>query len=51
MDEYKRFVLGLARRVAEAHKEGFLGLSGERVSDTEESAIAEVAEAVGTPAG
>ena len=35
VDQYKRFVLTLAQRVAEAHREGFLGLSGERVSDAE----------------
>jgi hypothetical protein len=48
VDEYKRFVLTLVHRVAEAHKEGFLGLSGERVSDAEQSAVAEIAEALGT---
>jgi hypothetical protein len=48
VDQYKRFVLTLAQRVAEAHREGFLGLSGERVSDAERSAIAEIAEALGT---
>jgi hypothetical protein len=47
VDEYKRFVLTLANRVAEAHKEGFLGLSGERVSDAERAAVAEIAEALG----
>ena len=53
-DEYKRFVITLAERVAEAHREGFLGLSGERVSDAERAAIEEVAQALGTaspPAG
>jgi hypothetical protein len=45
--EYKKFVLGLAERVAEARKEGFLGLSGERVSDAERAAIAEVESALG----
>jgi hypothetical protein len=45
--EYKRFVLTLAQRVAEAHKEGFLGLSGEEVSEAEQAALAEIAEAVG----
>ena len=45
--EYKRFVLTLAQRVAEAHKEGFLGLSGERVSEAERSAMTEIAEALG----
>jgi hypothetical protein len=44
VDEYKRFVLTLADRVAEAHREGFLGLSGERVSDAERAAVAEIAE-------
>jgi hypothetical protein len=47
-DDYKRFVVTLAKRVAEAHKEGFLGLSGERVSDAERAAIEEIAEALGT---
>jgi hypothetical protein len=47
-DEYKRFVLTLANRVAEAHKEGFLGLSGERVSEAERAAVAGIAEALGT---
>jgi hypothetical protein len=48
VEEYKRFVITLAQRVAEAHKEGFLGLSGERVSESERAAIDEIAEAVGT---
>ena len=46
--EYKRFVLTLAQRVAEAHKEGFLGLSGERVSEAERAAIEEIAATLGT---
>jgi hypothetical protein len=45
--EYRKFVVGLAERVAEARKEGFLGLSGERVSDAERAAIAEVESALG----
>jgi hypothetical protein len=48
VEEYKRFVLTLAQRVAEAHKEGFLGLSGERVSDSERAAIEEIAATLGT---
>ena len=48
VDDYKRFVINLAQRVAEAHKEGFLGLSGERVSDAEREAIEEIAQALGT---
>jgi hypothetical protein len=42
VEEYRKFVAGLAERVAEARKEGFLGLSGERVSDAERAAIAEI---------
>jgi hypothetical protein len=45
--EYRKFVLTLAERVAEARKEGFLGLSGERVSDAERAAIAEIEAALG----
>jgi len=48
VDDYKRFVINLAQRVAEAHKEGLLGLSGERVSDAEREAIEEIAQALGT---
>jgi hypothetical protein len=48
VDEYRRFVLTLANRVADAHREGFLGLSGERVSEAERAAVAEIAEALGT---
>jgi hypothetical protein len=42
VDEYKKFIVGLANRVAEARKEGFMGLSGDRVSDDEKTAIAEI---------
>jgi hypothetical protein len=48
VDDYRGFVLTLANRVAEAHKEGFLGLSGERVSEAERAAVAEIAAALGT---
>ena len=47
LDEYKKFIVGLANRVAEARKEGFLGLSGERVSDDERGAIEEIQAALG----
>ena len=46
-DAYRRFVVSLAERVAEAHKEGFLGLSGERVSENEREAINKIEEAAG----
>jgi hypothetical protein len=42
VEEYKKFILGLAEHVAEARKEGFLGLSGERVSEAERAAISEI---------
>jgi hypothetical protein len=47
VEEYRRFVLTLASRVAEARKEGPLGLSGERVSEAERAAVAEIAETLG----
>jgi hypothetical protein len=42
VEEYRQFIVGLANRVAEARKEGFMGLSGERVSDDERAAISEI---------
>ena len=42
VEEYRKFILGLGERVAEARKEGFMGLSGERVSDAERAAIGEI---------
>jgi hypothetical protein len=46
-EAYRRFAVNLAERVAEAHKEGLLGLSGERVSETEREAIEKIKEAAG----
>ena len=48
VDQYRQFVLSLADRVANAHREGPLGLSGERVSDAERAAIDEITGALGT---
>ena len=45
--EYREFTRNLVHKVAEARKSGFLGLSGERVSDAETGAIAAVEEALG----
>jgi hypothetical protein len=42
VEDYKKFIVGLANRVAEARKEGFMGLSGDRVSDDEKTAITEI---------
>ena len=47
LDDYKQFILGLAQHVAEARKEGFMGLSGERVSDAEREAIGQISGALG----
>jgi hypothetical protein len=47
VEEYRKFIVGLAERVAEARKEGFMGLSGERVSEAERAAIGEVEAALG----
>jgi hypothetical protein len=40
--DYKRFVRSLSERVASAHREGFMGLQGERVSDAEQAAVDEI---------
>jgi hypothetical protein len=42
VEDYRRFVRGLAERVAEAHKEG-----GEQVSDAERSALEGIGAALG----
>jgi hypothetical protein len=49
VDDYRRFLMNIANRVAEAHREGFLGMSGERVSEAEQQAVDEIAEASGAP--
>jgi hypothetical protein len=47
-EELKRWLLGIARRTAEAAKEGgFLGFGGVQVSETEAGAIRELAGALG----
>ena len=49
VEAYKQFVLGVATRAAEADKSGgVLGIGGERVSDSERAALAEIAAALGT---
>lgn len=45
LDDYRRFMMGLANRVAEAHKEG-----DDQVSEPERQTIAEIADAAGAPA-
>ena len=47
-EEYAGFVRDVAHKVAERHKEGgFLGIGGERVSETERAALAEIDEVLG----
>jgi hypothetical protein len=45
LDDYKRFVLNVAGRVANAHREG-----GESVSPDERAAVEAIAASLGTPA-
>jgi hypothetical protein len=45
LEDYRRFVLSVADRVANAHREG-----GQQVSDAERAAIEEIAAALGTTA-
>jgi hypothetical protein len=51
LDEYRRFVRTVANRVADSRKEGFMGMSGERVSDPERQALADIGEAAGAADG
>ena len=52
VEDYKRFVVNLAQRVASAHKEGgVLGLGGKEISDNERVALEEIASTLGLPAG
>jgi hypothetical protein len=48
VDEYKRFIVNLADKVASAHREGRGGDGA--VSDAEQAAIATIAQALGAPA-
>lgn len=47
LEEYRRFITTVANRVADARREGFMGMSGERVSDEERQALADIGEAAG----
>lgn len=48
IDSYRGFVLGIAERVAHAHKTGgFLGFGGQEVSENERVALDEVRDAMG----
>lgn len=48
IDAYRGFVLGIAERVAHAHKSGsFLGFGGHDVSDNERAALDEIRDTMG----
>ncbi len=47
VEEYKAFAWSIAEHVANARKEGFLGFSGERVSDEEEAALEQIKSTLG----
>lgn len=48
VEDYKRFVMALAEKVAQAHKEGgVLGMGGKRVSDNEQAALDRIAATLG----
>ena len=46
VEAYRQFIVDVVNRVAEARKEGFMGLSGERVSGDERAAIEEITAAL-----
>lgn len=49
LDAYRKFTLTVAQAAAEADKSGgFLGIGGERVSDSESAALDQIADALGT---
>jgi hypothetical protein len=51
LDDYRRFVLSVARGVARAHKEGgFLGIGGKEISDAEQAAIDRIIDSLDDPA-
>lgn len=48
VEAYKQFIVTLAQRVAEAHKEGgFLGIGGEKVGEDERAALDQIRSALG----
>ena len=49
LGEYRTFAMAVAQHAAEADKSGgFLGIGGERISGNEQSALNDIAEALGT---
>ena len=51
LDDYRTFAMAVAQHAAEADKSGgFLGIGGERISGNEQTALNEIADALGTEA-
>jgi hypothetical protein len=49
LEDYRQFALAVAAHAAEADKSGgFLGIGGERISGNEQSALSDIAAALGT---
>ncbi len=49
-EEFKRWIVGISKNVAEASNEGgFLGFGGTQVSDAEKQALQSIAQALGVP--
>jgi hypothetical protein len=49
VEDYKRFILELAERVARAHKEGgFLGMGGKEISPAEQAVLDQLAATLGS---
>jgi hypothetical protein len=50
LDDYRKFVLAVARAVARAHKEGgFLGIGGKEISEAEQAAIDAIIDSLDDP--
>ena len=47
VEQFRSFLWSVAEHVANARKEGFMGLTGERVSDAEEAALERIKAAIG----
>jgi hypothetical protein len=47
VEQFRAFLWSVAEHVANARKEGFMGLTGERVSDAEEAALERIKTALG----
>lgn len=49
VEQFRAFLWSVAEHVANARKEGFMGLTGDRVSDAEEAALERIKGTLGMP--